>query len=108
MKSENTRVEDHESSGSSFIQERIVCRINALIEVMNLPAESLNVSDNIAIAKKLQELSKDKTLCLSPLSQDFQLNFIINRMCENSSELEKVLAIGEQKYEEFLKAKKLF
>ncbi len=107
MNIESTKAKALQSSEMPFIRERMVCRTNALIEVLKLPFEKLKEAGSVLIATKLLEISDNKTLWLSSSAQNMQLNLTIFRMCEDESAVEKVMMRAEQKFDYFIKTQKL-
>ncbi len=107
MKPERTNSHNTEPEEAPFLQERIICRINALIEVMNLPAEKLREINTTSTADKLQELSGGTTTCVTSQGQYFMLNFIIHRMCDNETSIGKVKSLGEEKLKYFLETQEM-
>jgi hypothetical protein len=60
MKLTQTKAETLRLDGFPFIEELILCGINSLIEVLELPVEKLARPSTPSIASKLLELSGDK------------------------------------------------
>jgi hypothetical protein len=89
---------------------RVVCGINALIEVLKLPDEKLpknNISIS-SIALKLYELSVvNKRNVMSLEGQSLQLQEIIESRCTEVSTIEEVLKLSEQKYQHLLNTNSL-
>jgi hypothetical protein len=85
---------------------RVVCGINALIEVLKLPVEKLpknNISISL-IALRLYELSVvNKRKVMNVGGQSLQLQEIIDSRCTEASTVEEVLKLSEQKYQELIK-----
>ena len=103
MKLTQTKAETLRLDEFPFIQELILCGINALIEVLELPVEKLALANTTSIAGKLLELSDDKEAWLTSEGQLVQLQCIINKMCDDKPMLEKVMTLSERKFDSFLK-----
>jgi hypothetical protein len=103
MKMTRTKEETLRLDEFPFIQELIVCGINALIEVKELPVEKLRLSNTIAIAGKLLELSMENETWLTSEDQLIHLQYIINKVCDDKLMLQKVMTLCEQKFDFFLK-----
>jgi hypothetical protein len=103
MKMTRTEAETLRLDEFPFIQDLIVCGINALIEVMELPVEKLTLANTTAIARKLLELSDEKETSLTSEGQLVQLQYIIYKMCEDKLMLQKIMTLSEQKFDLFLK-----
>jgi hypothetical protein len=107
MKPKKRRTDEIKSADLPYVRERIACRINALIDVMSLPVDKLRQVNTAAISKKLLELSDGSTACVTEAGQYFQLSFIIGAICDDDQTLEKVMSLGEQKFEWFKKTLEL-
>ncbi len=86
-----------------YIQELILCGINALIEVLSLPVGQLTRADSPSIARKLLEISGDKETWLTAEGQLLQLQNLITRLCDDRSLLIKVITLSERNFDDFLK-----
>ena len=86
-----------------FLQSRVVCGINALIEVLELPSAKLLRLNTFDIANKLIELSLfEKRRFTDVKSFSIQLQHIINTRCPNQETVEKVMAQCEEKFSHLL------
>jgi len=89
---------------------RVVCGINALIEVLNLSVEKLpKININISlVALRLYELSVvNKRKVMSLEGQSLQLQEIIESRCTEASTIEEILKLTEQKYQHLLNTNSL-
>lgn len=107
MKHTQTRAEILRLEGFPFIEELILCGINSLIEVMELPVGKLVQATTPSIASKLLELSGDKEVWLNPEDQLVQLQYIINKLCGDKPTIEKVMNLSEQKFDLILRERLL-
>lgn len=103
MKLTEPKTESQGLNECPFIQELILCGINALIEVLELPVEKLILANTAAIARKLLEISGDKEAWLTSEGQLLHLQCIITKLCEDRSILNRVMTLSEQKFDSFLK-----
>ena len=89
---------------------RVVCGINALIEVLKLPLEKLpkiNISISL-VALRLYELSVvNKRKVINLKDQSLQLQEIIESRCTDGSIVDEVLRLTEQKYQHLINTNSL-
>jgi hypothetical protein len=86
---------------TGLIHEYIACRINAMIEVLDLPVELLAEADPDCIMQKLLELSDDKEHWQTPEDQLTWLDNVAGRICENEEMIEEVIRLTRNKFEAY-------
>ncbi len=80
-----------------FIHEYIACRINAVIEVLNLPVELLTDAAPDSIRNKLLELSDDEQYWETPEARIVWLEDVINKLCDNGEMIARVEYLTREK-----------
>jgi len=102
---ENLKKDSQRFDEPPFRLIRVVCGINALIEVLKLPVEKLP-KNNIRMSEvglKLYELSvANRRQVMNLQGQSLQLQEIIENRCTEESSVEEVLKLSEQKYQNLL------
>lgn len=88
-----------------FIEDRLVCGINALIETLELPLEKLTTVDRLKITGKLLKLAIHESIpYFTLISQCVNLQILIELHCGDDEELiERVFFLCEEKFKYFLK-----
>ena len=89
-----------------YVQERIVCGINALIETLKLPVTKLtdNISTSI-ISIKLREITGDNFNLRTSDGQAIQLHFAIIRICPDEETADRVMELSEEKFLHYKKTR---
>lgn len=87
-----------------FIEDRLICGINALIDVLDLPHEKLKRVDREEVAALLSSLSQtDSTKYVSLISQSVKFQVLLEVLCADNEELiERVFNVCEEKFQHFL------
>ena len=84
---------------SPFIRERTACRINAMIETLELPVSPLTGEINsFTIGSKLMEITGDKTFYQTDEAQSIQLQFALLRICPDEESIQRILELSEEKF----------
>jgi hypothetical protein len=102
MKLFGRNVELSKGNETAFINELIACRINAMIEVLDLPVELLQDADPDSIRHKLLELSDDQESWQTPEARMAWLDDVIGRICENDEMVERVMSLTRKKFRIFM------
>jgi hypothetical protein len=106
MKLSGRRTGDSRYDDFPFIQERVACKINAMIEVLELPAEKLQLATTEAITHKLLELSDDKESWQTPTAQLAWLEYVIKKICDDDM-IKKVMNLTQEKFDSYMKTPEL-
>jgi hypothetical protein len=107
---ENSKKDYQRFDEPPFRLIRVVCGIDALIEVLKLPIEKLPKNDirMSEVGLKLYELSVENRRRVMNLGgQSLQLQEIIESRCTEVSTIEEVLKLSEQKYQHLLNTNSL-
>ncbi len=86
---------------AGFIHEYIACRINAIIEVLNLPVKQLSDASPDSIMNKLNELSDERKYWHTPEDQIYWLDRVIEQICESDEMIERVNRLTRINFEAF-------
>jgi len=90
-----------------FLEESVICGINSLIEVLELPHSKIKSINSDLIGIKLLEISKGKKFRSTVIYQSFLLQYLILKLCPDDRSLEMVLNLAMEKYQHFLKTGKI-
>ncbi len=83
---------------SPIIRERTACRINAMIEVLELPVAPLTGELNsVTIGNKLMEITGEEILYQTVEAQSVQLQFALLRICPDEEPIQRILELAEKK-----------
>jgi hypothetical protein len=107
MKLSGRRADVFGDDESAFIHERIASEINAMIEIMNLPAEKLQHANQDAIMNKLMELSDDKEAWQTPAAQKVWLENVIIKISDDDDMIEKVMNLTRENFDSMMKTREL-
>lgn len=89
------------------IEKNVICTINSLIEVLDLPYSKIKSLNPDLIGIKILELSKGKKFNSTIIYQRFLLQYLILKLCPDASALEMVLSLAKKKHQHLLKTGEL-
>jgi hypothetical protein len=87
-----------------FFEKSIICTINSLIEILDLPYSKIKSPNRDLIGIKILELSKGKNFPSMVIYQSFLLQYLVLKLCPDDRSLERVLKLAIEKYRHYLES----
>lgn len=89
------------------LEKNVICTINSLIEVLDLPYSKIKSLNPDLIGIKILELSKGKKFNSTIIYQRFLLQYLILKLCPDARAAEMVHDLAKKKHQHLLKTGEL-
>jgi hypothetical protein len=89
------------------LEKNVICTINSLIEVLDLPYSKIKSLNPDLIGIKILEMSKGKKFNATIIYQRYLLKYLILKLCPDARALEMVHNLAKEKHQHLLETGEL-
>jgi hypothetical protein len=89
------------------LEKNVICTINSLIEVLDLPYSKIRSLNPDLIGIKILELSKGKKFNSMIIYQRFLLQYLVLKLCPDARAAEMVHDLAKKKHQHLVKTGEL-